>query len=369
MTFLIILPFVLIVLFYLLYNLAKSGILFMFPQEGTITAIVKGDSYKRFIVNIKGHHLDDESGKIVKSDPSHQPPKRWLGLEWVGIPPFYRVHTIKIDALRLVKGKGDNENTPISEFVEHEEKKIHNLRWKFPRPIVVTNVELKDRFKINVLVIITFEVVDPYIPIFVLGGDFLDLIDSAIESAVIDFCKETTYEEFVKLSKGKADEVEGKRTTSAFTKRLLLINKEGTIGDDTVADGIEEGVGIVASDAYIHRYDLSKESAEADKAVQAKEIARLNAQAKVKTAKGDRKAKEQVGKGEANRAIEFMAAFISKGVHPNVAADAYREFLRTENLGKISNLSTLVEGGSNAGVMITPPAKSGNTDGTEGGDS
>jgi regulator of protease activity HflC (stomatin/prohibitin superfamily) len=348
----------------ILFLVAKNRMHAFFPREGTIASIVKGETFKTFVPRIEG--------KTVRKKPFETAPgeeeERWTiddgeskpglleklaGVYWISITyPFTHLHSMTIDARRL--SEGAKKDAPISSLVEHEPKVIHELRWKFPRPVLVMGVELKDNLRIDILTFITFEVVHPYLPIFVFGGDFFELLDSAVESAIIDFCKGVTYKEFLRTSKGKGGD-RGSTSISEFTERILRINDEGDI--DGVPDGIIAGVGIRACDAYVYRFDLSEEDKKTQEAVQAEEIARLNAEATRRTAEGTKDANRLALEGEASGARKFMQALIDKGVDPNVAANVYRRMVETTKIGN-SSLSTWVEG-DGASVLVNTEKKGG----------
>lgn len=95
-----------------LKSLAKSDILVTEIEEGSAKAIMKSESFLRFVMSFEDHHLNDPEAawyddrfpewEVHRRNPSESASRafdnrsglmHWLGLYFVGIPPFRNVHT------------------------------------------------------------------------------------------------------------------------------------------------------------------------------------------------------------------------------------------------------------------------------------
>jgi len=94
---------------FLLKALAKGDTLVTEVPEGAAKAIVKGQTFSRFIMSYENHHLNDPRAlwyddklpewEVIRHLPkeaddyqNHSRLLDWLGLFWVGLPPFREVH-------------------------------------------------------------------------------------------------------------------------------------------------------------------------------------------------------------------------------------------------------------------------------------
>lgn len=105
-----------------------------------------------------------------------------LGIYFYGIYPFKKIARLKI------KKTYDNiEGTGPKDWIRPgEEADEPGIRHTFPRAFVFTDVELPDRTKVNVKMLLKLRVVKPYIPKYEFGNDFFTPIGSLVQSEVID---------------------------------------------------------------------------------------------------------------------------------------------------------------------------------------
>ena len=283
--------------------------------------------------------------------------QREFGVWWVSIfYPLKHIYLFTINKSRMKSQDQVNEDTPLSQKLEHEPKAVvDNLRWQFQIPFFIEEVDFKDGTRVNFIVMALFQVVDPYIAVFIHGGEkYFNLLESAVGAAVTDYCRNKDYREFI--VKDGAD----------FRDNFNRINLGET--------GIEKAVGIRAIYGQIEDWNLSSKDQRMQDAVEEKEIAKRKGEALVETANAQKQAailaaqaeKEAdvlKGEGEASRIrsrAEAQAfrlgqsskALIAEGVTASAAARVISEQLRTENIaGPDSKIITYVEGGGN-----TPPA-------------
>ncbi|MEX0933989.1 MAG: hypothetical protein WD003_01880 [Candidatus Paceibacterota bacterium] len=362
----------LILLFFVVYFDAKAHSHFTFLEEGTVTAFVRGDTLLKFESRVQEgsdyYHVITNRGKKGTLKKSKKNPAGWLernlGPYFVSVLyPYTRQYSMLIDA-RKIK---DLEASQIGEVLDSRRKKIWNLRWKFPRPILVKEIELKDQFRVDVIVFATFQVVNPYLPFFVFKGSFFDILDAAVESGLIDTLRELTYSELQAIKKGKSgikEKASQKDLKKAmwFTEQLLQINNTGHVPD--MPDGIEEGVGIKIADAFIFRFNLSEKDSARAEALQAKETKKLLAEGVREKAKGDADAIRTVALAEGIRFVRLVGTQKRLGVTPDVAAETVRSILTAEQVsGEKSKITTWVTDGSRALVSVpaNQPSNKGDT--------
>ena len=290
------------VLVLLLYGAAKNKQQATFVDEGTIEFVVAGGKLVKTFVNVDGFALT-KSGKIkplkvegdaTRSDEipetsdeiaeeswlARQLRERW-GFYWVSLfYPWVRIHKFEITKERL-RTRGDiPDDTPLRARIEHEKDpvKVDNLFFRFPRPYFFGSVETSDRFTTDVIVQVIFQIVDPYIPVFLYRGKFFSILETVVSGCVIDFLRSRTYTEFVAIGKGK---------DSPFSTFVKELNTRPTLNSP---GGIIADFGIVILDAWVEEFSPAKGEKDVQDATKARELAILRGDADVEKAKRDGKA-------------------------------------------------------------------------------
>jgi len=337
-----------------LYLIAKNGWQATFIPEGNMALLVKGDSWDRTIPNIAERTLDKKGRKIIKGKPQKKPWEKIWGFYWVSFfYPLKRVFKFTISRDRLKDASEMKDGHGIRDWIEHKsDQEVSSLQYRFQRPFLIEGVELGgDRTRVDQIVMTTFEVVDPYIPIFFYKGKFFSLLEATVRSAVLDFCADEhmTYEVFVRTPKSSGTE---------FSDRITDINEK----TDLAPEGIVKAFGIKVVEAWVHDFDLVKDDQDFRDAARIRELERMQAQGAVEKAKGEAEAKERVAKAEALRYGLLVKELIERDVDPNVAASVLGQQVRTENIGR-SKIVTYVEGG--ASIMPTIPVTGDKSKGEE----
>jgi hypothetical protein len=295
----------------------------------------------------------------------------------------------------------------LQERIEPDEGDIDSIRFIFPRPMVVERVELAgDNSEVNLLVLMTWRLVIPSLPIFYFEGKFMPLLDADVAAGIVDFCathqvqvdengnynpegkskSPLTYQLWLRMPKDKGSPFHrhliGLNADRDFREDLERAGKKelvqhlDTLLKDTAKEEIPEGLrqkiplglvakyGLVLVDIDILAWEPDKNTKELANAVQAKELAKRKADGVREEALGVRDAKIAHATGEAARFQQLVGALIQNGVDPNTAAEVIRTQLRTENI-RDSKIVTYVEGGASSSVMIpasspppAPPASS-----------
>lgn len=327
-----------------LYLFAHANMFSTFVPEGEIKFVVVGGNLHKVLLNVRDHRYNKTTHCLEKGHRRRGLLESWFGIRWMGIYPIKQLHTFKLMAAHLK----EDPKKPILEWVTSEERTVESLRWRFPRAISVSDVELgKDRFRVNIVVLCSFQVHDPYYPVFVLKGGFFEPLEDAIRGAVIAYCSnpEMDYARFASEPKGP---------NSGFAQAILRVNDEGTIGS-TLANGIKEEFGIELFEIRLVAFDLSEKDKAAQVAAQAQEIARLEAQAARERGRGERMRLEELAEGEAAAWVAPLRAMKRLGVDPNAGVAAIGGVRRMQEVSK-TDLTTLVEGGS-ASVVVAPQPK------------
>ena len=306
-------------------------------ESGSIKFVMRGETLWRTIYDLPAGKdikcVNKETG-FKKSSFNKR-----FGLYWIGIPPFGRIHRFPI-----VKERENPEGKNANSWVQRdpEETIVDSLRYVFPRPFVLSAVELADRTPIDLLVIAKFEVVDPYLPVFIFKGKFSENASGIIRSAVIDILGKKTLDQFISAEK---DEVNG-----ILSPMKKLGGKFNQV--------LEKQVGLRLVGISIPQYDPHDESGELRKAMNAKIIAKENAEGLVAEAEGYKRKKAIEAEADANyekKLAEARGVRVRETREALAGDEAAARVLQAEAL---PNLRTLVEGGGKAITAIS----------TEGGD-
>ncbi len=172
------------------------------------------------------------------------------------------------------------------------------------------------------------------------------------------------------LAKLKAEGVEEKgEFKDKFKKRELIEYIEKHLIHEDVADILEGELakmipgGIVARFGFalisfrVVEWEAHGSTKALAEALLAKETEFHKAEGVRQKARGEGDAKKLIGTGESARFDLLMKSLTDKKVDANVAARVVETMLRTENLRYSTTLTTYVEGGASASVMVpaSPP--------------
>jgi hypothetical protein len=324
---------------------APQNKFFTFLQTGDIKFVVAGESWVKTIINIPGKIL--VNGKIVDAGRGEDN-RSWLqkrfGVYFIGIYPFRKIHSFQI-----IKERENQRIVPdmkAEDWIDRDKKPttVSELRWKFPRPILVPEVEFKGTLRANILVLCKFEVLEPMVPIFIQKAKFFDLLSNYVRNGVIDYCQEMTFEEFI--GKNKKD--------------------GGTMSDSIIADinkYIEAEIGVRVTGFGVSNYESSDK--ETQRIMEAKERAILQGEADIAAAErqkrvaiteaeGKAKADEIRAKARITDVIETVKQLRGENVDPNIAAQVAGAVGRAERFTRSdSKITTLVDGtGGNVAIPL-----------------
>ena len=325
------------------YVLAKADLFWTQLESGDIKFIMHGETLHKIIYDVRGFKLID--GKFSPTTPEEETQKShpWFGFYWIGIPPFASVHHFPITKER----ENPAGKTP-EEWIERDvgEESVSSLRFTLPRSYVLLNVELGDRTPINVLVVAKFQVVTPYIPVFLFKGKFFENAGGIIRATISDILKGYTLDQLVAAEKG---EVGG-----------ILVGMK--LPDSEFNGELIKQVGLRLVGISIPQYDPSDDALR--KAMNARIVAKKEAEGLVAVARGhaaqlkirveaDAKAAERLAIARGALVRATLIQLQVSGASGDVLAQTTASALRAESLaGPTSKIITLVEGSAPVVVPV-----------------
>ncbi len=188
------------------YLLAPTNLFFTFVNEGTAKVVMRGGKFQRVIIALKGHYLND-NGDVVKSgDPEKL---RWFerisGAYWVGIPPFFRVHTYGFLWTTLSKEEVGGEI--VEKPKQREEKEMDNVFIKDRVYLgYIFSAETKEGMPVDIRYLITLRVVNPYKALFLVHR-WLEATLDLVSQSGRQYVGRRTYQQLI--SKETADPKKG----------------------------------------------------------------------------------------------------------------------------------------------------------------
>lgn len=327
---------------FVFFAMAKKNWMFTLLESGNIKYIYRGDTLLRIIADIRGKRITPNYTLVAGTETRTWWEKRF-GIFLVGIPPFASVKKFQI---KRRKEHEELAGKATTEWIRDlGEVEIDSLRGMFPRPFLLTEVELGDRQTVNLLVVGKFAVVNAYTPIVELKGEFFELTGSILRGAVVDVLHQCgTMDKFLAVNKGEegilaklvsSDSATPSRFNQILGERVGLhlvgatipqwdpsdLEVRKSMNAQFIAEKTRE-VEIVAADAYAKQLGV-----------------RAQADASAVTIKA-------AARGEHVR--KTLEAIAAKGGNPDELVRAAAGILRAESL---PNLTTLVDGGGTTPVV------------------
>ena len=175
----------LVIFLFCWYVLAPRNIFFTFVEEGKAKIVVKGDSFERILVQWEGYTVDNQGNIVSEDEENKEPWHPFGGLRFFGFPPIYKIYKYN---LRWTGIRQDG--TPSS----HEEELDSVLLKDFVYYTLIEKAEDKDMVPLNVDLIITARVVNPYKSIFV-AHDWLEMVMNRIKPLFREYIANNPWEE------------------------------------------------------------------------------------------------------------------------------------------------------------------------------
>lgn len=340
-----------ILLYFFFYLLGASKLFYSFVKEGEIEFSVTGETLHEMLANVSGYCLEEDEIEVeiekenkekgeegrkekisvkrffsLSKGEEKKSKKKFLGLYWIGLPPYRKILTYPFSWDRLISKTAKEEEEKRGRAVEysgigdiwisHRSEPVSSLFFRYTYPIVAKDIELAGRITIDIAFNVTVEVAVPIIPIFFLKGRWFLPLTAAFRGIISDCLKDFNLDDFGKKDKQK------------------LFN-------DAVSKQNELFVSITGMEIFQTNYiDYAISGTDDErKAATAKKIAQLNAEAKITEAEGTATARIKVASGEAEaiklergaKAFTLQELLESARKHPQ-GANVLIEQIKTEGL-------------------------------------
>lgn len=300
--------------------------LFTTVETGSIKFIDAGESHHRTYINIPGKVL--KNGEIV--DGNSEGDKTFLqreyGFYWVGFPFLGRkVHTFPISRDKEKESLTPNMDPGTWIQRSPEKKDVSELRFNFPRPVLVPDVKFNDGVEANILVLCRFEVRTPITPVYELKAGFFEALVSFVRTGVLNYCGSISSTDFK-----TADRLDG---GTMSTNIISAVGKQ-----------ILEKIGIEITGLSVAVYNLSSDPEE--KAAKAKALAQQEGEALVATAEAQKKVTLIGAKAQAKAA---------KKIGETAMIDLTNAVKKLTELGVDPNQAAVVVGGVSEATRLSGP--------------
>ena len=174
--------------------LAPTNRWFTFIKEGTAKVIVKGDAFKKVLIQWTDHTIDDEQNVVEGEEPWHP----FGGFRFYGFWPLLNVYTY------YFKWSGVTED---GEVVKHPKELIDFILLK--DDVYWTKVEKaedKNLLPLDIELFLTISVINPRKALFSVQN-WLETVINQIKPTVRDIITNDEYENWIKNSDGIGKEI------------------------------------------------------------------------------------------------------------------------------------------------------------------
>lgn len=258
--------------------LASESVLVTTVQEGTVKAVMRGNSFSFFLMSFEGYHLNDPRypalfdqrfaawdvlyhGKGNLNGFSETSDKRYdkrpwllkhLGLYWVGWPWANEVYVYQFEWNETrMDSKGKEEIFPRAEPTDHA------FVSDFTYAIVTQGAETRDRLPTDELTLVTVAIRNPYRALFS-GEDWMRRITAAINRHARSFVGNKDYQDLISSSKDGGDGSDKRETWIEFSAPIIDLNDRLPGDEDTrLPSGLKGRYGVEIRSADLQTVDLS----------------------------------------------------------------------------------------------------------------
>lgn len=232
-------------------NQAKKKEWLIAPREGEFIAIMKADTFHKFLYNIEGFHLNDEFDVKEGSKPQSLL-FQLFGVEWIGPPPLYHLLEYPFSWVKTKTVKSDNGTTKLG-FEVREREMVSSILYRYTYAFVFRDVELKDNVRVTMVLYISIRTINPHKALFKMmpTGTWLETVRAYLEEVVTDYARKVAYDDMKASNK---DESDAYSSNTEFIKSILKLN------DTTSADGlgIREMIGVEIEGASYASFEREK---------------------------------------------------------------------------------------------------------------
>jgi regulator of protease activity HflC (stomatin/prohibitin superfamily) len=241
--------------------LAEGNILFTTVPEGTAKAVLKSKTLDHIVLSLKGSHLNKpgslwydpalpdwevvknvRGSKITYEDRNFL--SRWLGIYYVGIPPFRTVYEYLFEWNEMRLG-----NDGSKEVWARKERTDFIYAVAFPYIFIVDEAETKDRLPVDVEIQATVRVVNPYKALFD-TENWMEVVSGTLIAAARNFIGSEDYGDLVsEIRKTKS----GDQDSCQLCTSVLKLNDALENG----TPGIHARYGVMIDMVDILRVDIA----------------------------------------------------------------------------------------------------------------
>lgn len=251
-----------------IYLCAKLGILWVIPKEGEAVAVMRNKAFHKMKLRYTGHqfrgHLIGESEDVdnleiynIEVSPNAEAfsaSSAWShifsvifpikGISWIGIPPFYKIHSYPF------KWTDDR-------FKERSEEISWILVKKYVYGITLDKIELEGGIPYTIKLLVTMQVTNPAKALFRVKR-YLDACIDRISGWARDEFSSLSLDDFLAPTSGKLHD--GENLKEAL-KRILNSAEEQLTPQFGVSVEIVQVANIDPSDEELRKITLKKETA------------------------------------------------------------------------------------------------------------
>jgi hypothetical protein len=257
--------------FLTIYIMAARDFCFMFVREGTAAIVVKGQRAHRYVGNAKGYLVDKITGRVFldgddpdnilpvdeqdKDSASRQTVLRnsihnatpvFFGIYIIGLWPFYRRHTYHLKWLKW-------DQAPTETGIEHclipRDEMVKEVYLLYGYGIFAPALETKSKLPLDISSVLVLEMTDLQTAIFLLQGNWLNLVTAAAVSIERDWVGEKEIEDITD------EKHEAQR--SGFRTYLDHLNADST---QSANPAIGKAYGARMKNAHFLGYDLPEKT-------------------------------------------------------------------------------------------------------------
>lgn len=284
--FLVAFPVLVLTAMWLDANWKEMGRFFTTVGTGTIRVITKGESIYKILADLPGHRIGRDGQIIKEKNLIGGLLEEKLGIYFVSLLyPIVKVAEFEVIADKI-NPEWDPKN-PIRDMIKRDIRKVSFLRWKFPHPMAVVDIELgQDRWLVDLVMMFEIVITHPVKYIFEYNGRALELTDALVKGVVLDYCNDEkwNYQKFLNDNKGP-------KTQGGLESKILALNVQ------------MEYFGIKIVSSVVYEFSLSPGQQELDNAIKAESLEKAKADALRAKSEGEKNAAILIAEGEKQRIL------------------------------------------------------------------
>lgn len=242
---------------------ARYNILASFVDEGFVKVVVVGGKFRSFLLNYKGKAMDKDWKIISEALPEaiHKD-KSWFGMHIIH-PLFFGSIYSHVLSWRKYDPK-------TKKPVDRREILLQTSVMPYPYYIEATQAEDKNRAPVNILTVVTMQVINPYKALFGITTEWIDVVTPLIQASYVAFTKQTTFSKMITDSNALGDDL---------FDCIQKVNAPATI---SLFEELKEVYGILIISLDV--IDVTGGDKETDDAIKANALAALRKEATITNA-------------------------------------------------------------------------------------